>query len=545
MHASSENDLWRSIRSASRLILNTNSNRPVTRSQASAHKFVPPVLELTIPKNILPVPHPEHLSQATILSVTDRVKRGLEDLRRVHLDNYEQTCKRYIKANQATLATEPARHFRLLQAVCAKQRTTFQSKVAQIQADCLAKCHQAMPRQESKRTPFNAEYTPLLEKYFEYNAYPSVRDRERLARKSMMTPRQIEVWFQNHRSRAKKEGRPLQKPSVNSLPLDFSLDSLEETMAPLLLKQRQPSVERLPTPPPEQVAGPSRQRSVGPVASPPQVVVGHDHPIQCRSMCTSVLDSTFSPPHAYPTIFAEAVQHEASAFPCKSGVYSFPPPCWAPRAKVLPRKECSISDLCDGVKMLHITGPSDASRTPGHQPWFASRCIGRIVAPHCSLIQPASAPTPTPPRRTTSVTTRPSPSPTSRRRRRDSLSSPDLNPSSKRRRLDSSYEDELRLPSALRTKSLSRMSSCSSLSSRGSWSELDTPETSPQMSSLISLPAVAGMDDFLPSFTRPRSPSASQYSLVTPFDAYASLPKTLLGDFSLPSRPASLITASQ
>jgi hypothetical protein len=38
------------------------------------------------------------------------------------------------------------------------------------------------------------EYTPLLEKYFEYNSYPSGPDRLMLARKSMMTPRQIEVW---------------------------------------------------------------------------------------------------------------------------------------------------------------------------------------------------------------------------------------------------------------------------------------------------------------------------------------------------------------
>jgi Homeodomain len=38
------------------------------------------------------------------------------------------------------------------------------------------------------------EYTPCLERYFEYNAYPSAPDRLLLARKSMMTPRQIEVW---------------------------------------------------------------------------------------------------------------------------------------------------------------------------------------------------------------------------------------------------------------------------------------------------------------------------------------------------------------
>jgi hypothetical protein len=47
-------------------------------------------------------------------------------------------------------------------------------------------------------TPLNLskyqEFVPFLEKYFEYNAYPSAPDRAALARKSMMTPRQIEVW---------------------------------------------------------------------------------------------------------------------------------------------------------------------------------------------------------------------------------------------------------------------------------------------------------------------------------------------------------------
>jgi len=41
------------------------------------------------------------------------------------------------------------------------------------------------------------EYVPLLEKYFEHNAYPSATDRAVLARKSMMTDRQIEVWVRH------------------------------------------------------------------------------------------------------------------------------------------------------------------------------------------------------------------------------------------------------------------------------------------------------------------------------------------------------------
>ncbi|KAG6895149.1 hypothetical protein C0992_002938 [Termitomyces sp. T32_za158] len=77
---------------------------------------------------------------------------------------------------------------------------------------------------------FPQEYTPLLDKYFEYNAYPSAPDRAVLARKSMMTLRQIEVWFQNHRNRAKKEGRPLRKLTHDPLPLEISLKSLEYKM---------------------------------------------------------------------------------------------------------------------------------------------------------------------------------------------------------------------------------------------------------------------------------------------------------------------------
>lgn len=64
----------------------------------------------------------------------------------------------------------------------------------------------------------------------------------------MMTPRQIEVWvhmfcpvtgftslnfliqFQNHRTRARKEGKVVKKLSTDALPLQICLDSLEARM---------------------------------------------------------------------------------------------------------------------------------------------------------------------------------------------------------------------------------------------------------------------------------------------------------------------------
>nr|AER51804.1 homeodomain 2 mating type protein [Pleurotus tuoliensis] len=79
------------------------------------------------------------------------------------------------------------------------------------------------------------DYVPVLEKYFEYNAYPSAADRALMARKSMMTERQIEVWFQNHRNRARKDGKPLARLRASDLlPADVSFDSLDATMGDLI-----------------------------------------------------------------------------------------------------------------------------------------------------------------------------------------------------------------------------------------------------------------------------------------------------------------------
>ncbi|KAF8640669.1 hypothetical protein AX17_000326 [Amanita inopinata Kibby_2008] len=89
-------------------------------------------------------------------------------------------------------------------------------------------------RHNTRKSPaFNHSSTPLLETYFDHNAYPSAPDRAILAKKTRMTERQIEVWFQNHRNRAKKEGKHLRrrKSEPHPVPLlqinnaiDFNLE---------------------------------------------------------------------------------------------------------------------------------------------------------------------------------------------------------------------------------------------------------------------------------------------------------------------------------
>ncbi|KAG6899021.1 hypothetical protein C0993_001723 [Termitomyces sp. T159_Od127] len=61
--------------------------------------------------------------------------------------------------------------------------------------DAAMKCTLSPAKADKGKKPkFKHEYTVLLDKYFEFNAYPSAPDKMMLARKSGMTARQIEVW---------------------------------------------------------------------------------------------------------------------------------------------------------------------------------------------------------------------------------------------------------------------------------------------------------------------------------------------------------------
>lgn len=76
---------------------------------------------------------------------------------------------------------------------------------------------------EGKSKPFNYGYVPLLEHFFDENPFPSHADKTFLARKSDMTYKQIHVWFQNRRSRTKREGKTCRKNCLvrgTPLPMD-------------------------------------------------------------------------------------------------------------------------------------------------------------------------------------------------------------------------------------------------------------------------------------------------------------------------------------
>nr|QQL12049.1 mating-type protein HD2.1 [Hypsizygus marmoreus] len=232
--------------------------------------------------------------------------------------------------------------------------------------------------QPAKRQTFNQEFVPLLEKYFEYNAYPSAPDRTALARKSMMTPRQIEVWFQNHRNRAKKEGKRLRKLTLDPLPLKLSFESLEKKMPFFVI----PEAERV---------DPTR---VPP--SPDSEDDEDDEGLLSRGSAPLASACSFSqtaPCHAFPMIYPPTCDYDP--FPIKAGKFSFPKPDWVRRpATTRPRKlALDMEDfILDFAMKLVIREP--ASRKQKHKgaisasaPWFSATHTTVSPAPHPALVR--------------------------------------------------------------------------------------------------------------------------------------------------------------
>ncbi|KAI0652025.1 hypothetical protein C8Q79DRAFT_73165 [Trametes meyenii] len=83
----------------------------------------------------------------------------------------------------------------------------------------------------SSKPPFNQSAVPILERFFASNAFPSRLEKYELASESAMEYRQIHVWFQNRRSRSRKEGKDLIRPSKK----DALLEELEKTVADAFL----------------------------------------------------------------------------------------------------------------------------------------------------------------------------------------------------------------------------------------------------------------------------------------------------------------------
>ncbi|KAK7064075.1 hypothetical protein R3P38DRAFT_2822258, partial [Favolaschia claudopus] len=257
------------------------------------------------------------------------------------------------------------------------------------------------PRRTSQRSerrsskPFNREFLPFLEKYFEYNAFPTAADRVEMAKKSMMEPRQIEVWFQNHRRRAKEEGRDIKKrPAANeAVPKDLDLQSMEEKMEPYIV----PSELRVEVDDEVSEAYSDEEDE----DDDDDVVVEEPEVIDL----TDALNPA-APRHAFPAKFKKCL-NQPSKYPSmilQTQQFSFPPPQWPRKAAVKPprRADMSMDELSTSFGSLHVYDKATV-KTDGPFKLFATTFT--FSAPLPSLVSASRKITPAPVRPTTSLTT--------------------------------------------------------------------------------------------------------------------------------------------
>ncbi|KAJ7925967.1 hypothetical protein B0H13DRAFT_1108340 [Mycena leptocephala] len=201
--------------------------------------------------------------------------------------------------------------------------------------------HQRKVKPSAERPSFNHEFTPFLQKYFEYNAFPSAADRVEMAKKSMMEPRQIEVWFQNHRRRAKQEGKSVKKLGpADPAPLELCLKSMEEKMEPYLIPD-------------------GLRQSVDSEVSEAGSEDEEEDDDDFYDEKTEVVDLTdvLNPPaarHAFPVLFKESRHFSSTILPTQE--FSFPAPVWRRKAavKALERPTVTIEELMGAFALLNV-----------------------------------------------------------------------------------------------------------------------------------------------------------------------------------------------
>ena len=198
--------MWRNIYSTAHSITQTLKDLTFSKPPSTSSRTT----SLTAISDLdLPFPHAV-LAPILSLSLPDRIRQELlqcftsriAEVQRACNKNFARACAAIPQDSSYELAVDNLRH--AFRGIYFRQHLpTFQSKVS----DLVVK-HQKVPKEP--KPSFNhvgwvyitsnivlrllQQFTPLLEKYFEHNAYPSAAHRHTIATKSTMTPRQIEVW---------------------------------------------------------------------------------------------------------------------------------------------------------------------------------------------------------------------------------------------------------------------------------------------------------------------------------------------------------------
>nr|AKF12275.1 homeodomain 2 mating type protein [Collybia nuda] len=327
-----------------------------------------PNLNLTPPTLALPLPD-EIISSLLHLGCPQDSARSLsnafvDSARRIR-DAYEISYRKVT----AQFASDPERFSTRVQNTRSLLERKYREQILTAERVAVDQAKKLQQMQSTKPKPiFNQEFVPLLETYFEYNAYPSAPDRASLAKKSMMTTRQIEVWFQNHRNRAKKEGRALRRLSNDPLSIRISTEISGKRTSPFLIPENR---DRL---------------SPSITSSSPEL---NNERNEENPGC--FLFASHAPPHAFPTAYPPTCEYEP--FPTKTGQHNFLAPVWTRRpATVCPPRTIPDMDelISDFLTKLRIRTSQSNSSLPSKYPWFATTYTVPCTAPHPALIRSTS-----------------------------------------------------------------------------------------------------------------------------------------------------------
>ncbi|TFK77347.1 hypothetical protein BDN72DRAFT_39572 [Pluteus cervinus] len=175
-------------------------------------KSLPPVL----PSSITPPPldlQPSSYLQSVLSDPTLPTQATAALSRNVALLIKEYECQ-YILAAQKLWNVPPSENNpadKRLQYLRSAFQARFRAKAERTILLPLEGFMRRDPEGSEGRPKFNHECTPILEDSFRTNPYPTKAVRSRLAQETQMSVKQIEVWFQNHRNRSRKDGHVLRK----------------------------------------------------------------------------------------------------------------------------------------------------------------------------------------------------------------------------------------------------------------------------------------------------------------------------------------------
>nr|AAZ14919.1 mating-type homeodomain protein [Coprinellus disseminatus] len=351
MSLSAYRDIWKRLAQTSvpwrKVAAAPKETIPLPDALKQAPSF--PSLDLSVPTDFTAFLVPLPLSPSTLQRVLSKIDQAIQEQKVIHEGKYQELCAKFIRLN---LPSTSARHQSYCEGIKKTYESSFQRHLSEIR-ESVVKVYQQIGLEPSlKKAAFNVEYTPVLEQYFEYNAYPSARDRELLARKSSMTPRQIEVWFQNHRRRARREGRHLKRMATDPLPAELSLDMLKgQVPAFMLCQQRRGSpssdekIQDIAAAPTRPLPTPASTPGFAPI--PPPLTTPEFS-----------LDNIRPPPCAWPA--AGSPRDGATLF-ATSHAFQFEAPVWSRKSSSFPSPRpspcLSAHDLCSDFRSkLHLGG---------------------------------------------------------------------------------------------------------------------------------------------------------------------------------------------